>query len=87
MMVQVQIDEDCPYCGRSVTLRTDADQPDDGWVCWDGDDVKCECGAKGVMSADETGAYLQGMACKHGQGEWEECNECGSSDTLIHDSP
>lgn len=78
-MIEVDIHEDCPFCGRGLVAITDAAQDaDDGydWYVWDGDQVRCDCGATGHMSADLEGAYVGGMACQHGTADHEPCRAC-----------
>lgn len=50
----VEIDfNDCPKCGGQTEVCTSVDQDEYPGQFYDGDEIRCECGEKGWMTADE----------------------------------
>lgn len=53
--------EECPNCGGSVEVCTDAEQDNIFPVAYDGDPAKClECKWEGALIVDEDGTRLNG---------------------------
>ncbi len=82
---------DCERCGAPLP-GTKVIDGDDVW--WDGDKVKCECGAVSQITVfddeddeDLGRAYVSHWTCKHGSDDKIPCAACDAEDAAVGASP